>query len=238
MSPLSWMSGFRSGKLSDAQRLRRDELPAPQPLDDTPLDQLRLVVVDLETSGLNTQRDQVLSIGAVVIEDGAIDLGSQYECTLYRADQRVTESILIHGIAPSELARGTAPQDALLDFMEFADHCVFLAFHAPFDQRMLARSLRQELGVRLQHSFIDVAELAPMLYPDAEVGRGGLDDWLGYFRLNNSQRHHAAADALATAEIGLILLSRARAQGIATLAEISARLSDWRRIQRSRSNTL
>ncbi len=238
MSPLAWMSGFRTSNLSEAQRSRRDAFSPPRPPDETLLEHLRIVVLDVETSGLNIQRDKVLSIGAVVIEDGAIDLGSQYECTLCRVDQPVTESILIHGIAPSELARGTAPPDALLDFMEFADQCVFFAFHAPFDQRMLARSLKQELGMRLQHPFIDVAELAPMLCPDVDIGRGGLDAWLAHFRLNNSQRHHAAADAMATAEIALVLLSRARSQGIRTFRDLQSRLTDWRRLQRSRSSSL
>lgn len=73
---------------------------------------------------------------------------------------------------------------------------------------------------------------------DVDVGRGGLDDWLAHFRLNNSQRHHAAADALATAEIALILLSRARGQGIHTLQDLHTRLADWRRLQRSRSGSL
>jgi DNA polymerase-3 subunit epsilon len=41
-------------------------------------------VLDLETSGLNLNRDQVLSIGAVAIEDGAIDLGHPFERTLHR----------------------------------------------------------------------------------------------------------------------------------------------------------
>ena len=234
MSPLSWLPALRPAPITPAQQERRDHLPAPQPLDDTLLNESRLVVVDLETSGLNTQRDKVLSIGAVVIEQGAVDMGTQYECTLYRANHQVTESILIHGIAPSEVAQGKAPQDALLDFMEFAGESVFLAFHAGFDQRMLTRSLRQDLGYRLQHKFIDVAEIAPMLCPDAVVGRGGLDDWQTHFQLNNSQRHNAAADALATAELMLILLSKARAQGIHTLAELHIRLGHWRKLRRAR----
>tara|TARA_R110000796_G_scaffold252568_2_gene387937 strand:- start:34785 stop:35501 length:717 start_codon:yes stop_codon:yes gene_type:complete len=234
MSPLNWLAGHRAASLSDAQRERRDHLPAPQPLDDTPLHETRMVVVDLETSGLNTQRDKVLSIGAVVIERGAVDMGTQYECTLYRANHKVTESILIHGIPPSEVAEGMEPQDALLDFMEFAGECVFLAFHAGFDQRMLGKSLRQDLGYRLQHKFIDVAEMAPMLCPDAKVGRGGLDDWQTHFQLNNSQRHNAAADAMATAEMTLILLSKARAQGIDNLTTLNTRLGHWRKLKRAR----
>ncbi|KAA0696736.1 3'-5' exonuclease [Halopseudomonas laoshanensis] len=234
MSPLSWLQNRRTASISELQRDRRDHLPAPQPLDQTPLHETKLVVVDVETSGLNTQRDKVLSIGAVVIERGAIDMGTQYESTLYRANHKVTEAILIHGIPPSEVALGMAPQDALLDFMEFAGECVFLAFHAGFDQRMLSKSLRHDLGYRLQHKFLDVAEIAPMLCPDAVVGRGGLDDWQSYFELSNTERHNAAADAMATAEIMLILLSKARAQGIHQLDELNTRLGHWRKLKRAR----
>lgn len=238
MNPLDWLSQKRGANLTEAQQARRDRLPPPQALDDTLLQDTRLVVMDLETSGLDTRRDKVLSIGAVVIEQGAIDMGTQYECTLYRENHQVTEAILIHGIPPSEIAEGMGAADALLDFMEFSGECVFLAFHAGFDLRMLRRGLREDLGQRLQHSFIDVAEMAPMLCPDAKVGRGGLDDWQSHFHLNNSQRHNAAADALATAEIALILLSKARVQGIHTLAELNARLSHWRRLRQARCGTI
>ncbi|AQZ95746.1 PolC-type DNA polymerase III [Halopseudomonas phragmitis] len=238
MSPLAWFPRLRPCQLSPEQHARREALPPPQPLDDTPLSQTRLVVVDLETSGLNVQRDQILSIGAVVIEQGAIDMGSQYECTLYRANHQVTESVLIHGIAPSEIEQGMEAEDALLDFVEFAGESVFLAFHAAFDQRMLSRGLRQDLGYRLSHKFIDVAELAPMLCPEARVGRGGLDEWLDYFGLSISQRHNAAADALATAELTLILLSKARAKGINTLAQLNTCLGHWRRLRQARSASM
>lgn len=234
MNPFDWLSRKSGAQLTEAQQARRECLPPPQALDDTLLHDARLVVMDLETSGLDTRRDKVLSIGAVVIEAGAIDMGSQYESTLYRENHKVTESVLIHGIAPSEIAEGIDAADALLDFMEFSGQCVFLAFHAGFDQRMLRRGLREDLGLRLQHPFVDVAEMAPLLCPEAEVGRGGLDQWQTHFGLNNSQRHNAAADALATAEIALILLSKARTQGITDLTSLDSRLGHWRKLKRAR----
>lgn len=235
MSPLSWLGRFKPCQLSDEQIERVSGLPACHPLDDTALDAARLVVMDLETTGLNVQRDNILSIGAVVIDNGAIDMGGQFERTLYRADNRMNEAVLIHGIAPSEVRSGMDAADALLDFLEYAGSCVFLAFHAPFDQRMLARGLKQDLGQKLRHKFIDVAEMAPMLCPEADVGRGGLDEWASYFGLNNSLRHNAAADALATAEIALILLSKARMQGVKSLADLHTRLSHWRRLRSART---
>ena len=205
-------------------------LPAPAPLDDRPLARQRLAVVDLETSGLNLQRDHLLAIGAVVIEDGAIDLSQQFECTLRQPGHRAGPSTLIHGIAPSAVAAGREPDEALLDFMAFVGDSPLLAFHAPFDQHMLERALRETLGYRLTHPFLDAAVLAPLLYPEAPPYRG-LDEWLGHFRLQASERHHASADALATAELALILFSKARRQGLDSLAELQRRAQAWRRRQ-------
>lgn len=233
MNPFAFLSalGRQRPALDEHQQRRLQRLPRPSPLQARPLQAQRFVVLDLETSGLNIHRDIVLSIGAVLIEDGAIDMGRQFECTLQR-QVKVTESVLIHGIAPSELARGTAPTEALLEFMEFAGDCVFLAFHAPFDQRMLTRALHDEIGYRLQHAFFDIADLAPMLCPSAAIQHGGLDHWIDYFGIDMPQRHHASADALATAEIALILFDRARRQELDNVHALGERLGYW---QRSRS---
>ena len=90
--------------LEDTQLQRLKALPPPPALDAL-LHQQRFVVLDLETTGLNLSRDIVISIGAVTIEDGAIDIAQPFECTL-RRQVKVNEAVLIHGIAPSELASG------------------------------------------------------------------------------------------------------------------------------------
>lgn len=222
------------GPVLDVDQLqRRDQLRTPAVPATCPLNEQRLVVLDLETSGLDMRRDIVLSIGAVVIENGAINLGDQFESTLLRPAQKVSESVLIHGIAPSELEAGDDPVEALLDFMDFVGDSPVLAFHAGFDQRMLARALKQAIGYKLRHTFIDVAELAPMLCPDNRPRQNGLDQWCSHFGLQVLQRHHASADALATAELALILFSKARRQGLDSVAALTQRLANWRHRQQA-----
>ena len=215
--------------LDATQQQRLAQLPQPVALGDAALRSQRWVVLDLETSGLNLNRDQVLSIGAVVIEDDAVDFSQMFERTLQRAETKLSPSVLIHGLGPSAIAAGSDPVDALLDFMEFVGDSPLLAFHAPFDQHMLARALKDSLGYRLAHTFLDVADIAPLLYPEALLREAGLDDWIDHFHLQVGERHHASADALATAELMLILLSRARQQHIDTPRALQARLSQWKR---------
>lgn len=239
MSLFNFLSALlqRGPQLTPEQQARLRLLERHRSIEHRPLSEQRFVVLDLETSGLNLERDIVLSIGAVMIEQGAIQFGRQFECTLKRNVQ-VNESVLIHGIAPSELANGLPAPEALLSFMEYAGDCVFLAYHAPFDQRMLTRALQDELGYKLEHPFFDLADLAPMLMPHVLHQQTGLDFWIDYFNLNMPQRHHASADALATAEIALILFSRAQRMGLDDAAEIAARLNHWKRSRQAARNTM
>nr|WP_194733241.1 3'-5' exonuclease [Pseudomonas fluorescens] len=224
----SWLRA-KKPRLNAAQQQRLGQLPAPAALGDAPLRSQRWVVVDLETSGLHLNRDQVLSIGAVVIEDGAVDFSQMFERTLQRTAGKLSPSVLIHGLGPSAIAAGSDPVDALLDFMAFVGDSPLLAFHAPFDQHMLSRALKESLGYRLGHPFLDVADIAPLLCPEANIREAGLDEWINHFGLQVGERHHASADALATAELMLILFSRARQQHIDTPHALHARLSQWRR---------
>ncbi len=222
----------KSPQLREADALRLATLPV-YIASEQPLDQQRFVVVDLETSGLNTLKDKILSIGAVTIDQSAIALGRQFSCTLRRTNHAVSESVLIHQIPPSEVAAGVRPENALLSFIEYVGSSALLAFHASFDQRMLVREMDDAFAYPLRHAFYDVAEIAPLLYPEHGMRTPGLDDWVKFFNLQVLQRHNANADALVTAELMLILLKRAKQQGIHTLADLDISLKNWRRRQQS-----
>lgn len=238
MNLFQWLKPTKRSKAPDLtpeQLQRLSDLPRAPALSENPLRQQRWVVLDLETSGLNMNRDEVLSIGAVVIEDGAIDLGQLFERTLLRPDHKISPSVLIHGLAPSAIAAGSEPVEALLDFMAFVGDSPLLAFHAPFDQHMISRALKESLGYKLQHPFFDVAEIAPLLCPQACLRQAGLDDWTAFFGLQAGERHHASADALVTAELALILFSHARRQDMDSPVKLEQCLGKWRRRQQSHS---
>ncbi|MEQ4617000.1 MAG: 3'-5' exonuclease [Corticimicrobacter sp.] len=217
------------GKALDAALQRRlAALPVRVQAGDIPLAQQPLLVLDLETNGLDTRRDRVLSIGAVRIEDGCIPLGRSFERILCVEASLRPDSQLIHGLTQADLAEGSAPAEAVLDLLEYGADAIWLAYHAEFDRRMLARCVRENLGLELRHVPYDVAELAPMLCPDLAVPGAGLDHWIDVFDLPMPARHHAVADAMVTAEIMLVLLQRARMQGLRTWHELDAALVQWR----------
>ena len=188
--------------------------------ENVPLGQARFVVVDVETSGLDTRRDRLLSIGACAVEALRVCTGKNYESILRREEANQRENILIHGIGPQAQAAGQPPEESLMGFLEFIGKQPLVAFHAGLDQAMLDRDLRATLGMRLHNAWIDLALLTPVLVPEARLPQAGLDEWLAYFGLRAHVRHRAMDDALATGELFLVLLKRALARGLDTVGSL------------------
>ncbi len=174
------------------------------------IDEQRWVVLDVESSGLNVQRDRLLAIAAIGVRlDSAaprIHLGDSFEMLLRQADSPalpVKGILLLHGIGVAAQRSGVDPTQALTAFEAWVGNSPLVAFHAAFDQAMIDRACAAHLGRRLRGAWLDLAPLAAVLYP--KVRAHALDEWLAHFNIHCAVRHQAAADTLATAELLLKL---------------------------------
>ena len=181
--------------------------------EDAPLTQRRCVIVDVETAGLDPQRDALIAIGAVTLCEGRIQLADSLEVVLRQEEVSHRENILVHGISGTAQRAGLDPPEALLRFLEFVGKDPLIAFHVMFDETALRISLRRHLGLTLRARWLDLAYLLPALFPVHGRSARTLDDWLQVFDIEVGQRHNASADALATAQLLLIALERARRHG-------------------------
>ncbi len=182
-------------------------------------DGARWVVVDCESSGLDPRTDRLLSIGAVTVEGGRVAVGAGFSVVLRQDASSEPANIVIHGISRGEQLGGVECAEGLLRFASYAAEAPLVAFHAPFDQALLKRAFRGA-GLKLANRWLDLAALAPALYP-AEARRcKALDDWLTLFGIENPVRHDALSDAYATGLLFQVLLDRARGQGARTCAEV------------------
>lgn len=204
-----WLS---DGPRLEPQQLRRlaswQALPPPEL--GAPFGQARLVVVDVETTGLNPKTDTLISIGAVAVLNGSISLDDSFSVVLQQRVASRRENILIHGISDSAQREGAPPADALLAFLEYLGKSPLVAFHVAFDETMIRRALREYLGIRFTHPWLDLAWLLPALWPDLARSIRVLDDWSERFAIRNEDRHNALADALATAQLLLVAMAQAR----------------------------
>jgi DNA polymerase-3 subunit epsilon len=170
------------------------------------VDQARWVVLDVETSGLDPMRDQLLAIAAIAVQvDWAarrlsITPGDSFEVVLRQSSvASAKDNILLHGIGLQRQREGVPPEEALRAFRHFIGHSPLLAFHAPFDQAMIGRHLRQHLSAALPNRWVDIEQLCAVTHE--KVKARALDEWLAYFGIVCTTRHQAAADTLAECEL-------------------------------------
>ena len=189
---------------------------------ESPLDEVRYVVVDVESSGLNIRKDRLIAIGAVAVTQGNIHLNDSLEIVLQQAQISGKDNILIHGIGSTAQREGMPPVDAMLTFLEYLGKDPLIAFHVAFDESMISRAMKSFLGFRFRHNWVDLAYVAPALHPQLARQCRSLDDWMGFFRIGNYARHNALADALSTAELLLALRHALQVRRAASLHGMKA----------------
>ncbi|MHB1351868.1 MAG: 3'-5' exonuclease [Thiobacillus sp.] len=218
---MNWLKR-RFGRKPELSPQRAERLAAwralPSPRHDLHLDQSRCVVVDVETSGLDLSRDRLIAIGAVAVARGTVQLGDSLEIVLQQDKVSEKNNILIHGIGGTAQRAGVPPADALLAFLEYLGKDPLVAFHVAFDEPMIRRAMKAFLGLDFSHAWVDLAYVAPALYPRLARRHRSLDDWMGEFEIGNYARHNALADALSTAQLLLALRKRLDTHGSASFA--------------------
>ena len=188
--------------------------------------------LDLETSGLDPKSDRILSVGMVPIRRGAIAWGERfYSLTHPGSFEGLTrEAITVHHILPEELAEAPPFDEVLPEIAErlagdgAGRESVLLAHHAPLDLAFLGRAFRgakrpwhrpRVVDTRLLISRLEHRRQRLEPYP-APLPRA-LSEIREHLGLPACEYHHALSDALATAELFLVLRKRLGAETLRQL---------------------
>jgi DNA polymerase-3 subunit epsilon len=200
-----------------AEEYARAELPARG----TPWRLARFCVVDLETTGLDARRDEIVSFAAIPVEEGRARPGGLVSALVKPARMPPPETIRIHGLRPVDLEQAPEPEDVLDRLLAGLSGRVLVAHVASIEQEFLDRALRGR-GVRLRGPVVDTAELAAaVLGPEPEGHPPGLGDLAARLGLPVHRPHHAEGDALTTAQVFLALARHLERQGPQTVRSLT-----------------
>ena len=180
-----------------------------------PLAAARWVAIDCETSGLDPERDRLLSVGAVAVKDARIELATAFEACVAQPAPSAVDNILVHGIGGDAQLAGLPLPQVIRNLAAHVGNATPVGFHAPFDDAVLRRH-----GFKAGARWIDLAALAPALFPRRNAK--ALEEWLAEFGIAPHARHDALGDAFSTAQLLLVVLAEAKRQGIDTLEDLRA----------------
>jgi len=184
--------------------------------DDAPIDAVRFVVLDCETTGLNPMTDRIITIGAVAVVNNAIVIQDSFAALLKVSTN--TEAVTVHGVTRDESRTGMEEPQAVELFLEYLKDAVIVGHHIGHDIAMLDEACERHWGFRLQNRWLDTMYLALHLQDSgAFSGRPQrhftLDALCSMFGVAPHGRHTAVGDAFLTAQVFLRLRALAVKQG-------------------------
>jgi DNA polymerase-3 subunit epsilon len=208
-----------------AAEYARAELPAAG----TPWRLAGFCVVDLETTGLDPRRDEIISFAAIPVDEGRVRPGGLVTGIVRPRRMPRPDTMRIHGLRPVDLESAPTLQEALDRLLAALSGRVLVAHVAWVEERFLDGAFRGH-GVRLRGEAIDTAGLA-----EAVLGRNPAGDPLPLsvvatrLGLPVHRPHHADGDALTTAQAFIALAGRLerehRPQTVRSLTHAGRRLT-------------
>jgi DNA polymerase-3 subunit epsilon len=180
---------------------------------------VELASLDFEATGLNFDRDRIISLGVVPIEGGRIDVGRSVYELVDPGDVALTgETVTIHGLRPIDV-HGASSADAARETLRHALAGRFLiTWYATVEASFLAKLFGTRPSRWMRRS-IDVRKLVVgVLGPDA--ARLTLEQAAAHFDVPVASPHHALDDALVTAQLFLVTASKLGSVGARTPGDL------------------
>lgn len=181
------------------------------------------VAFDTETTGLKPfEGDEVISIGAIVIENGLVDENMTFYRLVNPGRPQSAKSLELTGLSDEMLKKGCHIYDALADLVEFAGPRAMIAHSAAFDLAFFNLKLGAA-DSRLANPVIDTALLAAaLLPPNSDFTLEGL---ASRFKVSLEGRHNALEDAIIAARVYLNLFEELKEQNATSLPKLARLLS-------------
>lgn len=186
---------------------------------------MKFVIVDLETTGQAPEINEIIEIGAVLVEKkkSGLKITKRFE-SLIRPYGEIPPIITsITGIDDSMVEKAPRFQDVAADFLKFLGDAVFVAHNAVFDLRMLNIALTRYVFTEVANPVIDTQDLLSIAYPTISSHR--LADVIEVLNIKVKDRHRALADAEATAQVLIDTLSKINALPLAIIYQMNKLLT-------------
>ncbi|BFU77096.1 3'-5' exonuclease [Arcobacter sp. 15-2] len=117
------------------------------------------VCFDCETTGLNTKKDEIISIGAILIKDNKILHSRKFERFVKTEQALSAESIKIHHIRECDIENALNIDDVIYEFLDFVGNRPLVGYYLEFDCAMVNKYIKPKIGIKLPNKQYEVSEI-------------------------------------------------------------------------------
>lgn len=186
---LEWLTGHRNERAP----VLRNFNSTPPPAGRLAIADCPLLVLDIETTGLNPQRDHIVSIGWLPVKARRIHIGESRHY-LIRSPISVGQSATVHGLLDRDLRGAQDINHVLEELLKQYAGYVFVAHHAQMEKTFLQPAIRKCFGGRANLVFIDT-----MAIERHRLQKQGLETTQELLRLDNCLQRYGLQNTAANA---------------------------------------
>lgn len=166
----------------------------------------RFVALSIETTGLNVEKDVILSFGAIAVVNDTILVGDSFEVAIpqykYLHDNGITNDFLMESSIPK-----LVEPIAIEKLLEFVGNATLVGHRINFDIEMLNMVLSKMECGRIKNEALDIEVMYRKLH-DITDKSFSLDELSSLFKVPKADRISATDDAYSIALLFLKLKSR------------------------------
>jgi DNA polymerase-3 subunit epsilon len=166
----------------------------------------RFVVISTETTGLNPNKDVLLSLGAVAVENNAIIVDDSFEIVLlqykYLHDNGLSNEFIIESKQPK-----LVEPEAIQAFIEYIENAILVGHRIHFDVELINEALYKLGCSRLKNEALDIEIMHRKLH-DITDKQFSVDELCKIYKITKSDRISSSEDAYTIALLFLKLKSR------------------------------
>ncbi len=194
---MSWISRLQTNW--QQKKLTRPELAEMFEKNQQP----EWVVIDCEMTGLNPKKNHLLSVACIRVNGKQIDSGQGLNLVCRPPEMPKADTIVIHGLRPSDVEHGMSYDDMLAILLPFIGSRPIVGFCPQIDMAFLNPLAKSYMGTSLPNKIIDVRQLFERHTGNRTQGiqhQGqSLEQILRHFDIPSLAEHDAYNDALMTA---------------------------------------
>ncbi len=178
------------------------------------------VVFDIETTGLNAQKDKITEIGAVKVSNG--EIVDRFNTFINPEIPIPSKIVELTGITNDMVKDAPTVNEVLGDFLKFCYGSVIVAHNAQFDTGFIKVNARN-LDLDFDFCILDTLELSRGLFP--ELKRHKLNVIAKHLKIKLENHHRAVDDAEATAQIFIRCSEILKSKDITNIDQINQEIS-------------